>query len=830
MKPSAVLLIDLENFYYSREDNVPGYDRHRFAADLEKLLGFAREMVEPLPFTVRRAYANFGVVRYAKGAAREFPLQAIPDALLRQGVEPVQVFRLSSGTGNGGRGGKNAADMRMAMDATALLAGGGHVEHFVLVTGDADFIPVILELKRQGYSVSVIGVANATNELIQRFVDNFELFEDLVAAEEVEARSGEVALAGDGMAVVAAAVRRLLGRTRPLRFAAVKPLLSKELGRTFDPGAFGCDTTGDFLRKYQHQLGVEIRVQIHDLELDLPNGTSKTAPRAPARPTEPEPHSRAHYQQLLAGGGPADSPVGATKVAAVPWPVLIWSCEAVVAALTPPDGGPATSQQLLPRIFQAAEGAGLADLDRHLRRLYPTLRTALPVTDGLLTLPAEAVTGEQLRGAVLRHVARVLTCRLAEAGVPGPIRPAALAAVFDPGPAADQVTTELTGLLAESPAPIGEVASPGVPAAEEVHTPGGYMRLLKAGGPKGSETETLKVLPVPWTSVEQVCLDAFAAMAPAAGGAPMPRERLQALLTGAGRPLGIERYDQHVRRTLGILRVAGELLEADGLLSLNPDLPSAQDLRSRALAFLLDLLRYRLEERSIDDPIRPAAFVTALEAGPLAGRLLDEVTPAIEWLYREQRPEPAPSEPARESAPDLPPPEPPAPRRSDEEVPPPPSHVSGGDREPYSLDDPPALATEDAYDSFANALAEVDAEPGPPGAPPGETSDVIDMAVITREAVESVNEPPPVIPVGRPGEPLPPVFPPPRPAAPAEPASPKPAREAFPIAIPVADWVPDADPLLPEFAVPDQLVHEPPAPAPAVDKMIAPPTPPPESV
>ena len=28
------------------------------------------------------------------------------------------------------------------------------------------------------------------------------------------------------------------------RFAAVKPLLSKELGHAFDPGVFGCDTTG----------------------------------------------------------------------------------------------------------------------------------------------------------------------------------------------------------------------------------------------------------------------------------------------------------------------------------------------------------------------------------------------------------------------------------------------------------------------------------------------------------------------------------------------------------------------------------------------------------
>src|SRR5205085_11210039 len=58
MKPSAVLLIDLENFYCSREDYcrngpLPVYDRARFGYDLDKLLGFARAMVEQRPFTVR---------------------------------------------------------------------------------------------------------------------------------------------------------------------------------------------------------------------------------------------------------------------------------------------------------------------------------------------------------------------------------------------------------------------------------------------------------------------------------------------------------------------------------------------------------------------------------------------------------------------------------------------------------------------------------------------------------------------------------------------------------------------------------------------------------
>src|SRR5439155_16867075 len=134
-------------------------------------------------------------------------------------------------------------------------------------------------------------------------------------AEEVEAQSGELTHAGGGVGQIGEALRRLLARTRPLRFAAVKPLLSKELGRPFDPGLFGCDTTGDFLRQHQAELGVVIRQGQHDSELDLPgalvgaNGSAgsrvtgrpaarqpeKPAPKPPAPPSET--HTAAHYRQ-----------------------------------------------------------------------------------------------------------------------------------------------------------------------------------------------------------------------------------------------------------------------------------------------------------------------------------------------------------------------------------------------------------------------------------------------------------------------------------------------------------------------------------------------------
>ncbi len=45
--------------------------------------------------------------------------------------------------------------------------------------------------------------------------------------------------------------------------------------------------------------------------------------------------------------------------------------------------------------------------------------------------------------------------------------------------------------------------------------------------------------------------------------------------TEVGRGLNIERYEQHVRRSLGILRISGDLVESDGNVSLHPEVTSA---------------------------------------------------------------------------------------------------------------------------------------------------------------------------------------------------------------------------------------------------------------
>ncbi len=813
MKPSAALLIDLENFYLSRidylnDENFRSENRPSFAEDLKNLVRYAQKMAG-LPFAVRRAYADFD------------SLNVNHQELMRQGVEPVQVFRLSGKTGN-----KNAADMKLAMDAVSLLSSGGHIEHFVLVSGDADFIPVILELKRLGHAVSVIAVTGATNEFIQRFVDKFELFENLATASGTERpeRRDRVAVL-DELPKIAAALRRVLGRSRPLRFNIVQPQLSKELGYTFDPDAYGCESTGEFLRKYYAALGVVYRGTQNEQEIDLPgspvpsshgNNGSKTVARQAPRTVPvaaPEPHSAAHYKLLLASGR-ADA--NEARVITIPWASLTWVCDAVVPALTPPTGAPATSMELMPRLQAAARATGVPDLASHVALIHSAVRCSLPVPPtpgGVHSLAAET-TGELLRRELLRYVVYVLGCRLSENSVAGPIQPDSVAAMFDPGPAAESATAEIVAALARADAraeaePVAQVATtPVIPKTttraddNHVHTPDTYRKLLQNGGPLGSgETEHQRIHIAPWPSVERACTDTFAALSPA--GTTLQRGQFLERLYAAEKEMCVDNYRSHMRRAFSLLGLSHAILEEDDRVTLHPEVADASDIRWAVLGTMLQLLAVRLSEKGAAEPIRSDVFVAAIEAGPFTDEMIPEIARAVQSMYQESDGAGAEDKVQLEAVVD---------------------HTSAllplADVEENAIEDlanelaraselqtGPMSGAEPGWDSFDGVLPEYATTAPPveelePFPDPIETSaSVIDVAALTSAAVAAVIEPAvQVIPVAANSDVFTQseselvVFAPPLEVNPA----PVPPSDGRPLEVPVVEWLVDDDAIFSE--------------------------------
>jgi uncharacterized protein (TIGR00288 family) len=134
------LLIDCEN---AKPDSIDG------------ILG---ELAEKGTINIRRAYGNWK--NQAGWEAKLHPFA----------IQPVQQFSYTKG--------KNALDMRMAIDAMDLLYT-EKVDCFALVTSDSDFTPLVLKLLSKGKSVIGFGESKTPEPFVKAcsvfiHTDNFE--------------------------------------------------------------------------------------------------------------------------------------------------------------------------------------------------------------------------------------------------------------------------------------------------------------------------------------------------------------------------------------------------------------------------------------------------------------------------------------------------------------------------------------------------------------------------------------------------------------------------------------------------------------------------------
>src|SRR5512147_271512 len=91
--------------------------------------------------------------------------------------------------------GKNSADIRMVVDALDLCYTKGHVDTFVILSGDSDFSPLVSKLRENAKTVIGVGVKNSTSDLFVNNCDEFLYYDDLVRAKPSPARPRTIAAA-----------------------------------------------------------------------------------------------------------------------------------------------------------------------------------------------------------------------------------------------------------------------------------------------------------------------------------------------------------------------------------------------------------------------------------------------------------------------------------------------------------------------------------------------------------------------------------------------------------------------------------------------------------
>jgi len=80
-------------------------------------------------------------------------------------------------------GDKNGADINLALDALEMAFTHGHINTYVIVGGDSDFISLLEKLKQYDKKVFVVGGRQFTSVIMQKNCHEFIAYENLVGGQ-----------------------------------------------------------------------------------------------------------------------------------------------------------------------------------------------------------------------------------------------------------------------------------------------------------------------------------------------------------------------------------------------------------------------------------------------------------------------------------------------------------------------------------------------------------------------------------------------------------------------------------------------------------------------
>jgi uncharacterized LabA/DUF88 family protein len=256
-------------------------DRIALFLDYENLAIGARENLGGMGFDVRPiadALAERGRVVVRRAYADWSYFDEDRRMLTRSHVELIEMPQRM------GASRKNAADIKMAVDAVELAFVRDYVSTFVVCTGDSDFTPLVYKLRELNKSVIGVGVRASTSAMLPPACDEFLYYDDLEGVEagpvrrssrrrraaapdpvpdapppaEDSAADAEAARDLDGLAVLVAQTISGLQRTSGQVTASTvkRTLLRKD--PTFNEADYGFRAFGELLRHLAERQVVEL--------------------------------------------------------------------------------------------------------------------------------------------------------------------------------------------------------------------------------------------------------------------------------------------------------------------------------------------------------------------------------------------------------------------------------------------------------------------------------------------------------------------------------------------------------------------------------------------
>jgi uncharacterized protein (TIGR00288 family) len=216
------------------------------------------------------------------------------------------------------RGDKNGADINLALDALEMAFTRDHINTFVIVGGDSDFIALVEKLKQYGKRVFVVGGRQFTSGILQRNCHEFLAYENLLktagdAAPRPARTPRSTTVRGAESRSLTAALPNIQRALKILAEREVAPQLGLlkstllQLDPTFSERDFGTGSFLEFIQKLRRAGLVEMRRTEQGYLVEAVEGdASREEPAEPGAEPEIATAEALHSEELaVAIGAPA---------------------------------------------------------------------------------------------------------------------------------------------------------------------------------------------------------------------------------------------------------------------------------------------------------------------------------------------------------------------------------------------------------------------------------------------------------------------------------------------------------------------------------------------
>jgi uncharacterized LabA/DUF88 family protein len=186
-------------------------------------------------------------------------------------------------------GDKNGADINLALDALEMAFTHSHINAYVIVGGDSDFITLVEKLKQYDKQIFVVGGRAFTSMVMQRNCHEFMAYENLVGGRRPQGRGRQAAAATQtpieqAMPLVRRALKVLADREVSPQLGLLKSTLL-QLDSTFSERTYGAGSFRDFAQKLAAAGYVALRESGRTVLVELSDSSSvgaadEVAPRA----------------------------------------------------------------------------------------------------------------------------------------------------------------------------------------------------------------------------------------------------------------------------------------------------------------------------------------------------------------------------------------------------------------------------------------------------------------------------------------------------------------------------------------------------------------------